>query len=536
MTILGEHHRRLAAYTPDALYRSLVRGASAEAIRVLASAGQHLDVPLRSGDVLVRVALGEPGAGHVSVLVDGRLMTRDQVVARGGTLEAEAAGLYATVVESGARPHAVEDGFARLVTNSLGIVPRGQMVLRLEAEVTNGLGLEESPSGRRKRSPTPAPSPAAIVKRYVSPSGKDTNDGSKSKPYQHIQHGVDRLRAEIAAGRAKQAALLVADGVYQEDLTVYSHIRLCRQDEQVPFTIDVTKDMPTSTVTGNVEIVRKTDGGTLVTISGATDVTLRGIKLNGGTKGTGTLKQGGRGIVVRDSHDIRIEGCAIWNNWTSVVYHDKQMGTQTDPYLGESLVSDDSSGAGVWVTGSKDVTISGCFLNNNRCDQKWAVSSPFDVTKIKPGMKMDVSQQGETITFTGKCLRKWLVQNPEIYRNGGGAIYAVNSSAVTIEGNLLTNNQAGRGGAIRFGNKAYGSILSNRIATNEAWIDGGGIAVWDYDRTEPIKRQPVSIHWNHIRENRSTDDGGGVYLTAKTVAELRGNHIEKNVAGANGGG
>ena len=75
--------------TPDALYQGLVYGGSPwpAPVEVLAWPGQKLETALQPGDVLVRVACGQPGLGHFAVLVDGRLLPRDELVARGATAE-----------------------------------------------------------------------------------------------------------------------------------------------------------------------------------------------------------------------------------------------------------------------------------------------------------------------------------------------------------------------------------------------------------------------------------------------------------------
>jgi len=374
-----------------------------------------------------------------------------------------------------------------------------------------------------------------MLKRYVSISGKDTNDGSKTKPFRNVQYGIDQLRKAIATGTAKEAALLIEEGNYQEDLVLYSNISLYRYDEKAPFSVDSKNGTTTSQVKGAVIIERKTDGSTLITIEDATNITVRGLKLEGHTKSTSTWKKGGRGIVIRNAKRIYIESCQIWNCWTTVGYKGKEAGTPQDPFTGDSQVTDSSSGAGIFVENSSTISISDNFFNNNRCDEKYAIPSPFDFANISLNLSMTLSAQGVDLKFTGKCLRRYLKEHPEVYRNGGGAVYCVNSSSVLVDGNLVTNNAAARGGGIRFGNKAYGFILDNHIANNEAWVDGGGIAVWDYDRAV-VTRREVLIASNYVVENSSRDDGGGIYLTAKTVARLEGNELRGNASGANGGG
>ncbi len=117
----------------DALYRRLAdasRDVAGVAPRVLARPGQRLDVPLRAGDAILRVALGEPGFAHLAVLVDGRLLSRDELAAGQLRAEGDRPGQYAWVIEAGARHHRADDRFARLVTDRSGVVPPGQIVLR----------------------------------------------------------------------------------------------------------------------------------------------------------------------------------------------------------------------------------------------------------------------------------------------------------------------------------------------------------------------------------------------------------------------
>jgi hypothetical protein len=127
-----------APYTPELLYRSLVYGSPAPpvALRTLALPQQPLEASLRAGDAIVRVALGEPGLGHVAVLTDGRLLTRDELTARRAAAEAPTAGRYAFVVDAGARASDAGVPLARLVTDAQGRVPWGQVVLRVEPAPT----------------------------------------------------------------------------------------------------------------------------------------------------------------------------------------------------------------------------------------------------------------------------------------------------------------------------------------------------------------------------------------------------------------
>jgi hypothetical protein len=55
----------------DRLFRTLTRGIPVDGLQVIAWPNAVLARPLRGGDVLLRVVLGEPRLGHVAVLVDG---------------------------------------------------------------------------------------------------------------------------------------------------------------------------------------------------------------------------------------------------------------------------------------------------------------------------------------------------------------------------------------------------------------------------------------------------------------------------------
>ena len=103
------------------------------------------------------------GHAHLAVLVDGQLLSRDELAASGFRAEGGPPGQYAWVVEAGTRPHRADDRFARLVTDRSGVVPPGQMVLRRHppgaADVSESSGdpilwTDESPtpSGNRARS------------------------------------------------------------------------------------------------------------------------------------------------------------------------------------------------------------------------------------------------------------------------------------------------------------------------------------------------------------------------------------------------
>jgi predicted outer membrane repeat protein len=365
-----------------------------------------------------------------------------------------------------------------------------------------------------------------VTTRYVSgKKGKDSNPGTQAEPYEHIQYAIDQVRAALKKGGTKPGQVLIEDALYHEELTLYDDIDLMRADQRVVIKLDTVNGTYKSLVTDHVEISRQKKGGPLITIAGVKRATIRGLVIDG-------HKIGGRGIDISGSSNITIEGCLIWRHWTEVDYKGTEKGTLDDPYNGDLQVKDSSSGAGIRIRESKTIDIDGNYFDQNRCDLKYAIPSPFDTSKLPSTITLETGGQSKKIT--DKCAIRLLRMMAEVYRNGGGAIFAENSSGVNIEGNLFLMNKGARGGAIRFGNKAYEWIHSNYFGENEAWIDGGAIAIWDYDRSDPSRKQ-LLIRDCTFSENSSADDGGAVYLTAKTLARIQQCTFDSNRSGSNGG-
>ena len=149
-----------ARFTPDLLYRSLVYGSPdpPPGVRVLALPQQPLDLPLCEGDAIVRVALGEPGLGHIAVLDDGRLLTRDELATREAAAETGTHGRYAIVVEPDTGSRHAGERLARLITDAQGLVPRGQVVIRVRQRPGDAPGdtaVDESPGAELETASLP---------------------------------------------------------------------------------------------------------------------------------------------------------------------------------------------------------------------------------------------------------------------------------------------------------------------------------------------------------------------------------------------
>lgn len=105
-------------------------------VEVVARPGGVLPEMPQAGDILVRVAPGEPGLGHLALIAAPQLWRREKLAGAGLSPEGPRPGRYVQVVEGGARPHGLREGFARRLTDTEGRVPGTQMILRLTPGVT----------------------------------------------------------------------------------------------------------------------------------------------------------------------------------------------------------------------------------------------------------------------------------------------------------------------------------------------------------------------------------------------------------------
>jgi monoamine oxidase/subtilisin family serine protease len=124
--------------SPHALFRALTPGAEdalaqrlSEIFEVVAAPRSALEAELLPGDLLIRISLGEPDAGHLAILVTGQLRTLEQLPGQRATAEARGPGWYAEIIEGGASPHRRQDGFARQVLDRDRRMPANQMVVRI---------------------------------------------------------------------------------------------------------------------------------------------------------------------------------------------------------------------------------------------------------------------------------------------------------------------------------------------------------------------------------------------------------------------
>ena len=125
------------SFDPDRLYREIISNqdrplseSNDETFTVLACPGETPKSSPQAGDILLRVALGESGLGHVALLSESKLWSYEQLSNAPVNSEGQQPGLYATVIEGGAFPHTLTNQFARRILDSKGKMLSGQILLR----------------------------------------------------------------------------------------------------------------------------------------------------------------------------------------------------------------------------------------------------------------------------------------------------------------------------------------------------------------------------------------------------------------------
>lgn len=141
----------VTALGPARLYRELVYRPGGPLsswidanFSVLARPGEPPSARPEAGDLLVRVALGEPGSGHVAALAGSTLMPHHRLDPNGIPAEREGMGWYA-VVNEGTFAHSADDTYARRVLDAGGRMPVGQLLLRPRRAL--GAAEDDEPSG-----------------------------------------------------------------------------------------------------------------------------------------------------------------------------------------------------------------------------------------------------------------------------------------------------------------------------------------------------------------------------------------------------
>ena len=125
-----ESLENVALASPEELYYQFVEGAEKAHMdedvmpySVVGLPGEQPLDDLRAGDILVRIALGEPGLGYEATLFDGNLWTVEELHYVSLKAESYSPGYYGVVDEK-------EGEIARRILDERGYIPQGQILLR----------------------------------------------------------------------------------------------------------------------------------------------------------------------------------------------------------------------------------------------------------------------------------------------------------------------------------------------------------------------------------------------------------------------
>ncbi len=170
---------------------------------------------------------------------------------------------------------------------------------------------------------------------------------------------------------------------------------------------------------------------------------------------------------------------------------------------------------------------------------------------------IDGDNQGRVVTFengedTGAKLLGFTITGGHLNTENGGGIYITEGSSPLIKGNIIKDNSAryGAGACVNKGSSPVFTdnwFLNNQANQNRGaaiyLIDGSSVSIEgnkfedheDFDRVIRIgsaysDESSASITQNIITNNETSHGAGGILVTAESTAIISGNIITRNVA------
>uniref|UniRef100_UPI00388F7E3D beta strand repeat-containing protein n=1 Tax=Treponema sp. TaxID=166 RepID=UPI00388F7E3D len=245
-----------------------------------------------------------------------------------------------------------------------------------------------------------------------------------------------------------------------------------------------------SGLTGNsTDILNGNSAGTVLTVSTTVPVTIRKLKITGG------ISENGGGLNIAAGADVTLgEGSLITGNSAS------------------------GDGGGIYNKGT--LTLSGGTISAN--EVTGASSAGGGVYNTK------------TFTMTGGTIGGSTASNANKASGSaalGGGVGNYGSSAIfTMQGGLISHNEAEKGGGVYGESSAAITIEDGTISGNSASAAGGGIYVSSLGNTDKIE-----IKGGTISSNTAGEGGAGIMAVSSNL-KISGGTIQKNSAGANAGG
>ncbi len=201
------------------------------------------------------------------------------------------------------------------------------------------------------------------------------------------------------------------------------------------------------------------------------------------------------------------------------------------PYLNNLTIQNNAAGGIYGEALSSLVKIENSVITENNNPFEGALGSGGIFLQGGAGSQVELT--GNTIQFNTTVLQ------------GGGinvrALTAASSfSSVTIENNIISENQADSGGGlyVQGGTGSQIMVTGNTVQNNNAISDGGGLSIQAISIDAVIGA--MRIDNNIVLGNQSGSEGGGIYITGMLGTNsqniITNNVIKNNISVTQGGG
>ncbi len=211
--------------------------------------------------------------------------------------------------------------------------------------------------------------------------------------------------------------------------------------------------------------------------------------------------------------NFSVEGLTIQNGKTTTNNHGGGLHVNTNDgnfSISRSVFNGNyatGSGGGLYVNDATDVVVTGTIFNNNQCGSS---GGGFQLSNVHGAVQISQNSIGNN--------------SATIYWGGGISISALYTAYVTLDNNLISNNNGHHGGGVYI-NSPIASLTCNVISSNSTADYGGG--AW-------LEGTNITVSRNLINSNTAKLRGGGLLIKGTDVT-LSSNLIHHNQAGTTDG-
>lgn len=140
-----------------------------------------------------------------------------------------------------------------------------------------------------------------------------------------------------------------------------------------------------------------------------------------------------------------------------------------------------------------------------------------------------VVQDSVSVTVTGNTISENRAVRSGDGGDGGGLVVQTSGSGIVFTGNVISWNTADSvGGGVKVFDGSNPEFRQNTVGDNRTMVDGGGFFI-------ELNCSPKLVD-NVIERNSADRHGGGLVIIRGSSPELTGNQILNNVAGSDAGG